>query len=108
MRTRALALRIIRQFMRDRRTLALLIQFIPLVIVPQVFFSGLFNLEMMDPWLQKLSFVMPLNYGAGAMKDIMLRGAGLADIRHNIYILLGFSVVFILLNIAALRKQRAI
>lgn len=84
------------------------IQFIPLVVVPQVFFSGLFNLEMMDPWLQKLSYIMPLYYGADAMRDIMLRGAGLADIQLNIYILLGFSVVFILLNIAALRKQRAI
>jgi len=84
------------------------IQFIPLVIVPQVFFSGLFNLEMMDPWLQKLSYIMPMYYGADAMRDIMLRGAGLADIQLDIFILLGFSAVFILLNILALKKQRAI
>jgi ABC-2 type transport system permease protein len=84
------------------------IQFIPLVIVPQVFFSGLFNLEAMDPWLQKLSYIMPMYYGADAMKDIMLRGASLADILLNIYILLGFSIAFIVLNIAALKKQRAI
>ena len=43
-----------------------IIQFIPLVVVPQVFFSGLFNLEAMTPWLQKLSHIMPLYYGADA------------------------------------------
>jgi ABC-2 type transport system permease protein len=85
-----------------------IIQFIPIVIVPQVFFSGLFNLEAMDPWLQKLSYAMPLFYGADAMRGVMLRGEGFADIQTDIYVLLGFSVAFALLNIAALKKQRAI
>ncbi|GAA3409652.1 ABC transporter permease [Paenibacillus hodogayensis] len=85
-----------------------IIQFIPLVIVPQVFFSGLFNLEAMQPWLQKLSYAMPLYYGADAMRGIMLRGEGIGDIRLDVFILLGFSLLFALLNIAALKKQRAI
>ncbi|MBW5446283.1 ABC transporter permease subunit [Cohnella sp. CFH 77786] len=85
-----------------------IIQFIPLVIVPQVFFSGLFNLEAMDPWLQKLSYIMPLYYGADAMRGIMLRGEGFDDIETDVYVLLGFSVAFALLNVVALRKQRAI
>lgn len=85
-----------------------IIQFIPLVIVPQVFFSGLFNLEAMQPWLQKLSYVMPLYYGADAMRGIMLRGAGLSDIQLDVYVLLGFSLLFALLNVFALKKQRAI
>ncbi|GGD70510.1 ABC transporter permease [Paenibacillus nasutitermitis] len=84
------------------------IQFIPIVIVPQVFFSGLFNLDSMAPWLQKLSLIMPLYYGADAMRGIMIRGAGWADIQLDVYILLGFSLLFALLNIAALRKHRAI
>lgn len=85
-----------------------IIQFIPLVIVPQVFFSGLFSLEAMLPWLQKLSYIMPLYYGADAMRGIMIRGEGLADIQGDVYILIGFSVVFALLNVFALKKQRAI
>ncbi|WP_152395308.1 ABC transporter permease [Paenibacillus guangzhouensis] len=85
-----------------------IIQFIPLVIVPQVFFSGLFNLDAMAPWLQKLSFIMPLYYGADAMRGIMIRGESIGDIQLDIYILLGFSIVFALLNIVALKKQRAI
>lgn len=85
-----------------------IIQFIPLVIVPQVFFSGLFNLDTMDPWLQKLSYAMPLFYGAEAMRDVMLRGKGFADIQFDVYVLLGFSLVFAMLNVVALKKQRAI
>lgn len=85
-----------------------IIQFIPIVIVPQVFFSGLFNLEAMDPWLQKLSYLMPLYYGADAMRGVMIRGEGFADIQSDVYVLVGFSLAFALLNVVALKKQRAI
>jgi ABC-2 type transport system permease protein len=85
-----------------------IIQFIPLVVVPQVFFSGLFNLEAMTPWLQKLSHIMPLYYGADALRGIMIRGEGWSDIQTDIYVLIGFSTVFALLNVLALRKHRAI
>ncbi|MBW7473591.1 ABC transporter permease [Paenibacillus oenotherae] len=85
-----------------------IIQFIPLVVVPQVFFSGLFSLESMTPWLQKLSYFMPLYYGADAMRGIMLRGEGWPDIQWNVGILLGLSLLFALLNVLALRKHRAI
>jgi ABC-2 type transport system permease protein len=85
-----------------------IIQFIPIVIVPQVFFSGLFNLDAMEPWLQKLSYCMPLYYGADALRGIMIRGETFVDIARDIYVLLGFSVMFALLNVLALKKQRAI
>ncbi|TYP79604.1 ABC transporter permease [Paenibacillus methanolicus] len=85
-----------------------IIQFIPIVIVPQVFFSGLFSLETMNPWLQKLSFFMPLYYGADALRGTMIRGEGLSDNTVNVLVLLGFSIVFALLNVAALKKQRSI
>ncbi|MFD0711016.1 ABC transporter permease [Paenibacillus sp. GCM10027626] len=85
-----------------------IIQFIPLVIVPQVFFSGLFSLDTMAPWLQKLSYIMPLYYGADAMRNIMIRGEGWNGIQGDVYILLGFSALFALLNIVALRRHRAI
>ncbi|MCC3371685.1 ABC transporter permease [Cohnella sp. REN36] len=85
-----------------------IIQFIPLVIVPQVFFSGLFNLEAMNPWLQKLSYLMPLYYGADAMRAVMIRGEGLSAIQLDVYVLLAFSVAFALLNVLALKKQRPI
>ncbi|NIK75783.1 ABC-2 type transport system permease protein [Paenibacillus castaneae] len=84
-----------------------IIQFIPIVIVPQAFFSGLFNLDAMNPWLQKLSYIMPLKYGADAMKGIMIRGEGWNDYQLDVYVLVGFSLVFAILNVLALKKHRS-
>jgi len=83
-----------------------MIQFIPLVIVPQIFFSGLFNLETMAEWLRSLSVVMPLTYGADALREIMIRGNGWQEIAVDVYILLGFSLLFMVLNVVALKQYR--
>jgi len=85
-----------------------IIQFVPLVIVPQAFFSGLFPLDGMSPWLHKLTYLMPLYYGGDALRDIMIRGAGFAGISTDVGVLFVFSLLFAALNVAALKKQRAI
>ncbi|PYI54459.1 ABC transporter permease [Paenibacillus flagellatus] len=85
-----------------------MIQFIPLVIVPQVFFSGLFNMDTMAEWLRWIGRLMPLSYGADALRDIMIRGKGWADIATDVYVLLGFSAVVLVLNVFALKKHRRI
>ncbi len=83
-----------------------MIQFIPLVVVPQIFFSGLFNLDTMAEWLRSLSVVMPLTYGADALREIMIRGNGWNEISLDVYVLLGFSLLFMVLNVIALKKYR--
>ncbi|EPD51381.1 DrrB family ABC transporter efflux protein [Paenisporosarcina sp. HGH0030] len=83
-----------------------MIQFIPLVIVPQVFFTGIIPVDEMPEWLQGLSKVMPISYGADALKSIMYKGYGLSDVKLDVLVLLGFAIVFILLNIVALKKYR--
>lgn len=85
-----------------------MIQFIPVIIVPQFFFSGLINLETISDWLSWLGPVTPLYYAAEALRDIMVRGYGFETIIGNLLILAGFSVVFIALNILALRKYRSV
>lgn len=83
-----------------------MIQFIPLVIVPQVFFSGLFNLETMDAWLRSIGSIMPLTYGSHALKEVMIRGTGWAEISTDVYVMLCFSLGFMVLNVLALKKHR--
>ncbi|WP_374719187.1 ABC transporter permease [Parageobacillus toebii] len=83
-----------------------MMQFIPLVVIPQVFFSGLFNLDTMEEWLRSLSVVMPLTYGADALREIMIRGNGWNEIAKDVYVLLGFAVLFMILNVVALKKYR--
>lgn len=83
-----------------------MIQFIPLVIVPQVFFSGIFSIEAMADWLQLLAKLMPLYYAADALQGVMYKGVGLSEISTNLYILLAFALVFIVLNLFTLKKYR--
>ncbi|HDR7970241.1 TPA: ABC transporter permease, partial [Bacillus pacificus] len=71
-----------------------MIQFIPLVIVPQIFFSGLFPIESMNKWLQMLGKLFPLTYGADAMRQVMIRNQGFTEIALDLTVLLFFSVLF--------------
>ncbi|MGB7999255.1 MAG: ABC transporter permease [Anaerobacillus sp.] len=83
-----------------------MIQFIPLVVVPQIFFSGLFNLDTISDYLSWIGPLTPLYYGADALRDVMIRGQGFAEIWIDLLVLIGFSFLFITVNIFALKKHR--
>ena len=83
-------------------------QFIPIAIIPQVFFAGIFPFESMAGWMQILAKCMPMYYGGNALVDVMYKGLGLSDISNDLFVLLGFALVFIILNIVALKKYRKI
>ena len=83
-----------------------MVQFIPIVVVPQVFFSGIFPVDGMASWLQSLGKIMPIYYGADALKSVMYKGLGFNAIKGNLLILTIFALVFIVLNIFALKKYR--
>ncbi|HDX9579801.1 TPA: ABC transporter permease [Bacillus pseudomycoides] len=85
-----------------------MIQFIPLVIVPQLFFSGLFPIESMNKWLQLLGKLFPLTYGADAMRQVMIRNQGFSEIAGDLGVLLIFAIVFTFGNVFALKKHRRI
>jgi ABC-2 type transport system permease protein len=82
-----------------------MMQFIPIVIVPQVFFSGLFDLS---PSLQVVEMFMPLHYIADALRQVMIKGNGLAAISLDLTVILSCSIVFIILNTVLLKKYRRI
>jgi len=85
-----------------------LFQFIPIVIIPQVMFCGLFNLRETPQALQSLAKIFPLTYGADALRKVMLRGAGFSDVLGDLLIMLGFTALFFVLNIQVLKKYRTL
>ncbi len=85
-----------------------MMQFIPIVIIPQVFFAGILPVEGMANWLQVIAKVMPMYYGGAALQAVMYKGLGWSDIRGDLLVLLGFAIVFIVLNVFALKKYRKI
>lgn len=84
------------------------VQFIPVIVVPQILFSGIFSTAFLPDWFKVFGSILPLTYGAEALRAIMIKGQSLADIGLQIVILLGFSLCFIFINIFALKKQRSI
>lgn len=85
-----------------------MMQFIPIVIVPQVFFAGILPVDEMAGWLQIIAKFMPMYYGGDALVDVMYKGLGFSDIKYDLLILFGFALAFIILNIVALKKYRKI
>ena len=81
-------------------------QFIPLVIVPQILFCGLFSLHGAPDWVIVLSKIFPLTYAADALTDVALRGLGFADILPDLLILSGYMALFLILNTLVLKKYR--
>ncbi|WP_397538780.1 ABC transporter permease [Rummeliibacillus pycnus] len=85
-----------------------MVQFIPLVIIPQVFFTGLFPMDGMADWLVNIGRIMPLYYASDAITGVMYKGYGFSDIGIDLSVLLGFALVFIVLNIFSLKKYRSL
>lgn len=83
-----------------------MMQFIPIVIIPQIFFEGIIPVENMAVWLQAIAKVMPMYYIGAALKGIMYNGYGLDKLIFYIVMLFLFIAVFIFLNIQALKKYR--
>ena len=86
------------------------VQFIPLVIVPQVLLSGiLFPVSTEPEPLQYVSNVLPLTYAVNGLRDVMLKGADLTwpALQLDIGVVAGFCVLVIVAGIATLRRRIA-
>ena len=90
------------------RTEFQVIQFIPLLIIPQALLSGTFwPVEDLPNYLQPLAYAMPLTYANWALRDVMLKGWGLAEIWPNLLILLGFAALFVAVGALMTRREVA-
>ena len=83
-------------------------QFIPLVVMPQLFFSGIIPLDSMASWARYVGKVLPLSYSGDAMNKIIIEGRGLSDISGDIFVLLGFLVVLTIANIFGMKRYRKV
>jgi ABC-2 type transport system permease protein len=90
------------------RTEFQVVQFIPLLIFPQALLGGTFwAVEELPGYLQPVAYVLPLTYGNRALRDVMLKGWGLAEIWPNLLILLGFAALFVAVGALMTRREVA-
>ncbi|MGW7905193.1 ABC transporter permease [Staphylococcus xylosus] len=85
-----------------------MIQFIPIVAIPQIFFSGIIPLENIANWVSFIGYLFPLRYAGDALTHIMIKGQGLEYIWFDICILFVFIIVFTILNIIGLKRYRKV
>jgi len=82
-----------------------MVQFIPLIILPQVFLCGvIWPVEQMPDYLQWLSAVLPLTYAVDGLRNIMLSGKNLMDLGFELGVLVGFAVLMSIIAAVTVRR----
>ena len=83
------------------------VQFMPLVVVPQILLCGLFvGRDALPGMLEAISDVLPLSYAVDAMQELV----GAADqgaVWGDVGVVLGFAVAGLALGAATLRRRTA-
>jgi len=84
------------------------VQFIPIVIIPQILLGGTFwAVADLPAYLRPFAYAMPIYHANTALRDVMLKGWGLAEIWPNIVILLGFIGALGVLSTLMMRREVA-
>ena len=82
------------------------VQFIPLLIIPQALLGEVFwPVESLPAPLQRVALLMPITYANRALRDVMLRGRGLAEIWPQLAVLTGTAVVLLALGALTMRRE---
>jgi ABC-2 type transport system permease protein len=92
------------------RTELQIMQFIPLVIVPQGLLSGLlWPVERLPDVLQAIAHVLPLTYAVEGLRAVMLKGADLSSsvVQTDLAVLAGIAVVFVVLASTTIKREIA-
>ncbi len=85
---------------REAQTLGMIIQ------LPSMFLSGFFfPIAAMPPILQWISVLVPLKYFMIIIKAIVLKGAGLQLLTSEVWALVVFAVVMVVLAVSRFRKR---
>jgi ABC-2 type transport system permease protein len=91
------------------RTELQVVQFIPIVIVPQFLLSGvLFPISGLPEILQPLVQLMPLTWAADGLRRVLIAGAGLTDSALQLDLLVLTVVALFFAAIAALTIRREV
>ena len=92
------------------RTELQILQFIPLVIVPQILLGGVFwPVDRLPDVLNAIAQVLPLTYAVDALREVMLKGADLtsAAVQVDLAVLAGIALFFVVLASATIKREIA-
>jgi ABC-2 type transport system permease protein len=83
------------------------VQFIPLIITPQIVLCGVWwPLQSVPEFIRPISYILPLTYASDALRAVMLKGAAVTDILYPDLFALGiFFLVFFSAATLMLRRE---
>ncbi|MDJ0393211.1 ABC transporter permease [Rhodococcus sp. G-MC3] len=82
------------------------VQFMPVVVVPQLFLCGLLvPRDQMPDWLHAISNVLPLSYAVDALQQISTQSMFTTGMGLDIAIVVGFTVAALCAAAATLRRR---
>jgi ABC-2 type transport system permease protein len=83
------------------------VQFMPLIVIPQILLCGLFiPREQLPPALEAVSNVLPLSYAVDAMQQLT-RTAETGEVWQDLAVVAGFALAGLALGAATLRRRTA-
>lgn len=92
------------------RTELQILEFIPIVIVPQALLGGVFwSVDSLPDPLQAVARLLPMTHAIDGLRAVLLRGAGLSDgtLQIDIAFLAGVAILFVVLAGATIRREIA-
>ena len=92
------------------RTELQVIQFIPVVIVPQGLLGGIFwPIDRLPDILQPVAQVLPVTYAVDGLREVMLRGADLSSpsVQLDLAVLAGIALFFVALASRTIKREVA-
>jgi len=87
-----------------------ILQFIPIVIVPQGLLSGFFwPIDQLPSLLQPVARILPVTYAIDGLRQVMIAGADLSSpqVQLDLAVLTGIAAVFVVLASATIRREVA-
>lgn len=71
-----------------------------IISMPMMFLGGVFfPVDSAPKWIQPLIKVLPLRYLGSAMRDVMVKGSSLWNVRGDLYVLLGVTAFFFAVSV---------
>ncbi|WP_125712337.1 ABC transporter permease [Companilactobacillus kedongensis] len=85
-----------------------MMQFIPILVIPQIFFSGIIPLDSMAGWVKDISYIIPIKYSGDAATRVIMQGGGLSSLGSDFGVLFIFLIILTILNVVGLKRYRKV
>ena len=92
------------------RTEFQILQFIPLIIVPQALLAGIFwPIDTLPGILAPIARLMPMTYGIEGLREVLIKGSGLesSTVQLDMVVLAGIAVLLAVIATLTIRREVA-